>query len=41
MPKPKVVTTSADITRAIAQAQSLTGEPRVLSVEYRAPGWTF
>jgi hypothetical protein len=39
MAKHKVVTTNAEIDRAIAQAQSLNNEPRILSVEYRpSPG---
>jgi hypothetical protein len=37
MAKHKVVTTSAEIDRAITESQSLRGEPRVVKVEYR-PG---
>ena len=37
MAKHKIVTTGAEINRAIAQAQSLRDELRVVEVEYR-PG---
>jgi hypothetical protein len=37
MAKHKIITTDAEIERAIQQAQSLHNEPRVLKVEYR-PG---
>ncbi len=32
----KVITTNADIDRALQRAKSLAGEPRLLSVEYRS-----
>ena len=35
MAKHKVVTTNAELDRALAQARSLQGEPRVIQVEYR------
>ncbi len=36
MAKHKVVTTNADIDRALGRAKSFAGEPRLLSVEYRS-----